>query len=283
MKRFKTALTAMMMLLLPIFAAAGDDNPWERKLPFENATINYTLNGTEQGTETLYIREYGKERATYHKAMNTMMGRTVQNDTVHIQTPDWMYTFDLVKKTGKKNVNPQKYMIEEYNKLSSAEKNQVMKNAQEMGTSISKGMGGTIEKNAEKILGYDCDRATMMGTIVSSIHQTGIPLKSDTTMMGISMKKEATEVNKGSIDSKFFQFPAGITPQADPEGDAMSRSMAQQTVSMLMDPEGAKKTMEMNPMLQKRGKKSAGQEDDPEISDEEMEQAMKAMKGMRNR
>ena len=41
----------------------------------------------------------------------------MQNDTVHIQTPDWMYTFDLVKKTGKKNVNPQKYMIEEYNKL----------------------------------------------------------------------------------------------------------------------------------------------------------------------
>jgi hypothetical protein len=283
MKRIKAVLAILAVLLLPILATAGSDNPWERKLPFENATINYALSGNEKGTETLYIREYGKERATYHKAMNTMMGRTVQNDTVHIQTPDWMYTFDLVKKTGKKTVNPQKYMIEEYNKLTSAERSQVTKNAQEMGTNISKGMGGKIEKNAEKILGYDCDRATVMGTTVFSIHETGIPLKTDTNMMGISMKKEATEVNKGSIDAKFFQFPAGITPQADPEGDAMSRSMAQQTMAMLKDPEGAKKATEMNPMLQQRVKKSGQQEDAPEISDEELEQAMKTMKGMQKK
>jgi hypothetical protein len=283
MIRIKTLLTIMAVLFLPIVATAGNDNPWERKLPFENATINYTLSGNEKGTETLYIREYGKETATYHKATNTMMGQTVQNDTVLIQNPDWMYSFDLVKKTGKKNVNPQKYMIEEYNKLTSAEKSQVMKNAQEMGTTMAKGMGGKIEKNAEKILGFDCDRATVMGTIVSSIHETGIPLKADTNMMGISMKKEATEVNKGSIEAKYFQFPAGITPQADPEGDAMSRSMAQQTVAMLKDPEGAKKATQMNPMLQKKGKKSGQQEDAPEISDEEMEQAMKALKGMQTK
>ena len=273
----------MAVLFLPILAAAGNDNPWERKLPFENATINYTLSGNEKGSETLYIREYGKETATYHKATNTMMGQTMQNDTVNIQTPDWMYTFDLVKKSGKKNVNPQKYMIEEYNKLTSAEKSQVMKNAQEMGVTMTKGMGGKIEKNAEKILGFDCDRVTVMGTTVSSIHETGIPLKSDTNMMGISMKKEATEVNKGSIDGKFFQFPAGITPQADPEGDAMSRSMAQQTVAMLKDPDGAKRATQMNPMLQRKGGKSGQQEDAPEISDEEMEQAMKALEGMQKK
>jgi hypothetical protein len=283
MTRIKAVLTVMAVLFLPIFATAGNDNPWERKLPFENATINYTLSGNEQGTETLYIRDYGKETATYHKTTTTMMGRTVQNDTVLIQTPDWMYTFDLVKKTGKKNVNPQKYMIEEYNKLSSAEKSQVMKNAQEMGTTMAKGMGGKIEKNVEKILGFDCDRATVMGTTVSSIHETGIPLKSDTNMMGISMKKEAKDVNKGSIDAKYFQHPAGITPQADPEGDDMSRSMAQQTVTMLKDPEGAKKAVRMNPMLQQKGKNSDQQDEAPEISDEEMEQAMKALKGMQKK
>jgi hypothetical protein len=283
MKQIKSFLTVMVVLFLPILAAAGDDNPWERKLPFESATIHYTLSGNETGTEILYIREYGKEKATYHKATNTMMGRTIQNDTINILTPDWIYTFDLLKKTGKKNVNPQKYMIEEYNKLSSAEKSQVMKNVQETGVTMTKGMGGKIEKNAEKILGYDCDRATVMGSTVSSIHETGIPLKTDTNMMGISMKKEATEVKKGSADAKFFQFPAGITPQADPEGEAMSRSMAQQTVAMLKDPEGTKKTMEMNPMLKQRGKKSGQQDDAPEVSDEEMEQAMKAMKGMQNK
>jgi len=274
MRRFSVILATMAMLFLSILTAAGAENPWERKLPFDNATISYTLSGSEKGTETLYIREYGKERATYHKSTNTVMGRTMEKDTVNIQTPDWMYTFDLTKKSGKKNVNPQKYMIEEYNKLSSAEKDQVMKNAQEMGLS----MGGKIEKNAEKILGFDCDRATVMGTTVSSIHETGIPLKTDTNMMGISMKKEATEVKKGPVDAKYFQFPAGITPQADPEGDSVSRSMAQQTVTMLKDPDAGKKVM--NPMMHRKGKQSGKQEDASEISDEEMEQAIKALKGM---
>jgi hypothetical protein len=274
MRRFSVILATMAMLFLSILTAAGAENPWERKLPFDNATISYTLSGSEKGTETLYIREYGKERATYHKSTNTVMGRTMEKDTVNIQTPDWMYTFDLTKKSGKKNVNPQKYMIEEYNKLSSAEKDQVMKNAQEMGLS----MGGKIEKNAEKILGFDCDRATVMGTTVSSIHETGIPLKTDTNMMGISMKKEATEVKKGPVDAKYFQFPAGITPQADPEGDSVSRSMAQQTVTMLKDPDAGKKVM--NPMMHQKGKQSGKQEEAAEISDEEMEQAMKVLKGM---
>ena len=78
---------------------------------------------------------------------------------------------------------------------------------------MTKGMGGKIEKNAEKILGYDCDRATVMGTTVSSIHRDRDSVEDQIPhMMGISMKKEATEVNKGSVDAKYFQFPAGITP-----------------------------------------------------------------------
>ena len=283
MKKIQTVLTIIAVLLLPFAAVASENNPWERKLPFEKATIQYTLSGTENGTEALYIRDYGKESATYHKGVNTMMGKSMQIDTINILNPDWMYTFDLVKKTGKKSVNPQKYMIEEYNKLSSAEKDQVMKNAKEMGVNVTSGMGGKLEINAEKILGYDCDRATVMGSTVYSIHETGIPLKIDTKIMGISMQKAATEVKKGSADAKYFELPAGITPQVDPEGDAMARSMAQQTMTMLKDPEGAKKMGQMNPMLRQKAGKNNAQDGSSEVSDEELEQAMKAMQRTRNK
>ena len=283
MKKMQTVLTIIAVLLLPLVAVAAENNPWERKLPFEKATIQYTLSGTENGTEALYIRDYGKESATYHKGVNTMMGRTIQSDTIRILTPDWMYTFDLVKKTGQKSVNPQKYMIEEYNKLSSAEKDQVMKNAKEMGLSMTSGMGGKLEMNAEKILGYDCDRATVMGSTVFSIHETGIPLRIDTAIGGISMHKTATEVKKGSVDARYFELPAGITPQVDPDGDAMARSMAQQTMAMLKNPEGVKNMGQMNPMLQKRGKKTGHQDDNSEVSDKELEKAMKAMQGEPNK
>ena len=87
MKRIKTVLTIMAVLFLPIFAAAGNDNPWERKLPFENATINYTLSGNEKGTETLYIREYGKETATYHKAIKHYDGAGPCRTTPSISRP----------------------------------------------------------------------------------------------------------------------------------------------------------------------------------------------------
>ena len=282
MKYIQSVLIIMVMVLLPLISVATDNNPFERKFPFEKATVQYTLSGTEKGTETLYIRNYGKETATYHKAVNTVMGRTIQTDTINITTPEWVYTFDLVKKTGKKSVNPMKYVVEEYNKLSSAEKDQVMKNAKEMGVTF--GIQGKREMTAEKILGYDCDRITLMGSTIYSIHEIGIPLKVDTAMMGISMQKVATEVNKGSVDAKYFEFPAGITPQPDPEGDAMAHSMAPQILAMVKDPESAKKAGPMNPMLlRKRGNQTTPQDADSKISDEELEKAMKAMQGEPNK
>ena len=46
----------------------GEDLPWEMKLPFKEATIHYELTGSEQGKETLYIKDYGKLRAKHHQS-----------------------------------------------------------------------------------------------------------------------------------------------------------------------------------------------------------------------
>jgi len=281
MKRIGTALALIMVLLLPLLAKAGDANPWERKLPFESATIQYILKGSEKGTETLYIRKHGKEMATYH-ASKTVMG--IRRNTVTIMTLDWLYNFDLEKKTGTKSVNPQKYMIEEYNKLSKAEQKQVMKNARNMGMSMTKGMNGKIEMNATKILGIDCDKATVMGSTVYSIHKTGIPLKSDTSIMGFSMKKEAVAIKKDPVDSKVFDFPAGIVPQEDPQADAMARSVAKQTIAMLKNPKGVSNGQPANPMMAP-GAPANGEQGSPPpgISNEKLEQAMKILKQMQNK
>ncbi len=266
-----------MVLLLPLLAQAGQNNPWERKLPFENATIKYTLSGSEKGTETLYIGKHGKEMATYHTTINAM-GK--QSNTVTIMTLDWLYTFDLQQKTGKKSANPRRYMLEEYNKLSKAEKEQVAKNAKNMGMSMTKGLNGSIEMNAAKILGYDCDKATVMGTTVYSIHQAGIPLKSDTSIMGFSMKKEATEIDTRPVDKKVFQFPAGIVPQEDPQADSIARTVAKRTIAMLKEPEGSRTGESANP---KMGSGSPGGGTPAGLSNEKLEQAMKMLKEMQKK
>ncbi len=272
----KKVMMLLMAMALPALALAGDQNPWDIKLPFKKATINYTISGMENGTETLYIRDYGKETAKYHKAEMNMMGMTKVNESIEFVDPEWIYIYDLQEQTGTKAVNPQKYMIEEYNKLTDAEKEQVIKNSRQIASGpMLGGMGGEIEEKATKILGYDCDRMSMMGTTVYAIHKAGLPLKTESNMMGMKMLIEATKIDKGEPPKKYFKHPEGITAVMDPDADAMARSMAKETMTMLKDPEAAEKASQHRPMMSPPRQ----QEMTPE-EQQQMEQAMEALKNI---
>ena len=263
----------VLLVLFPLCAVAADKSPWETKLPFKSATIQYTISGVENGNEVVYVREYGREIATYHTTKTTMMGMTMVNETVDIDTPEWSYQFDLTEKNGTKSVNPEKYMIEEYNKLSKADRKRVKENSEKMGLSIAEGFGGKIQQNAKKILGYSCDRAEMMGNVVYSIHGAGLPLLVETNMMGMNMKIEATSVDKGKVADSYFQFPRGIEPQFDPQSDAVAREMARQTIATLKDPDSAKKIVAPSIPGQQQQQMSPEEQ-------QEMQQAMEMLKGM---
>lgn len=266
----KGLVLVMLFLLLPSIVFAGGGNPWEKKLPFKKATITYSLGGMQEGTETLYIRDYGKETAAYTETTTKMMGMVMKTQEIEIVTPDFIYSFDLTEQSGVKSVNPQKYMIDEYNKLSKAEKKQVNKNAETTGVSMTEGLGGEIEKNATKILGYKCDKMTVMGSTIYMIHDTQIPLKTEVNMMGMKMQIVATDIKEGKVDASKFEHPEGIELVTDQQADAAARTMAKQTMDMLKDPEGAKpgalpsqQQQQLSPEEQK-----------------EMEQAMQALKGI---
>lgn len=268
--KWKGLLTMMMVLLLPGMVFAGSDSPWEKKLPFKKATIVYSLGGMQEGTETLYIRDYGKEMATYTETTTKMLGMTMKTQEIGITTPDYIYSYDLTEQTGLKSVNPQKYMIEEYNKLSKSEKKQVKKNSETMGISMTEGLGGEIEKNSSKILGYKCDKMTVMGSTIYMIHDTQIPLKTEVNMMGMKMQIVATEIKEGKVDASKFKHPEGIEVEIDQQADAAARTMAKETMVMLKDPEGVKPGAMQTQQQQQLS---------PE-EQKEMEQAMKALKGI---
>lgn len=230
----------VICLVAPIMAIAASDSPWEAKLPFESAAISYTLTGMQEGHESLYIRNYGRESATYRETTTTMMGITMLEKTVEIVTPEWIYSFDLTEQAGSKVVNPEKYMIEEYNQLTATEKKTVQANTEKMGMGAADAMGGTLEKNATKILGYNCDKMSLMGSIIYTISGTSIPLRTETDTMGMVMKSEATAFDKGASKASFFELPAGIIPEQYPEADAEAKAIAAETMEMLKDPEGVK-------------------------------------------
>ncbi len=233
---FIQLIALAFFLTSPALAAK---NPWDMKLPFKKATIKYTVSGSANGTETLYVSDYGKNRARYHKASQKIMFITTNTDEIEITTPDWIYTIDMTENSGTKVINPQKFMIEEYDKLSGSEKKLVNKNVEEMGRSALSSMGGQIEQNVEKILGFKCDRSSVSGSTVYTIHGTDIALKTETSMMGMSFATVATDIDKGSVDKNVFEPPAGISVVHDQQADDAARAMAKNTIDMLKSPDAA--------------------------------------------
>ena len=268
-----------LLFLAPVISSAETALPWEQKLPFENLTVNYELSGMEEGKETVYVKDYGQKVATYRTSVTSMLGMKTENDSVIIEDPDWIYSFNLTDMTGVKSANPLKYMKEEYEKLSNEDKQQIKINSEKFGGDITDGLGGEIEQKVEKMFGFDCDRVTMMGTTSYTIHNTPILLKLEANMMGITMSQVATSVEKGAIDESRFAFPEGITPVYDAQADEMARKMAKNSISWLKDPEAKMQDAVKMGMPQQTGD---GEYQPSQEEQEMMKQAEEAMKGLKD-
>ena len=277
MKNINLLWVVAALLTLPVRAFAGNEMLWEKQLPFKDATIHYVIKGMEEGKETLYIRDGGRERATYRETVVNSMGMKTAHSTVTIKNPDFLYSYDLHKQTGFKAINPQKYMIEEYNKLPPAEQEKVRDNAKKMGAAYSEGMGGTIQQNALEILGYSCDKVEIMGgSATYLIHDTDITLKTEMNIMGMNLTMVAEAVEKGRVDDKYFQHPQGITAEVNSQSDETAKNMATQAMAMLKDPESAKNARTIVPKAISGGKKQLSKEEKEEMM-QQMEQVMKGM------
>jgi hypothetical protein len=177
-------------------------------------------------------------------------------------------------------------MIEEYAKLSSAEKKKVTENAKKMGTvfaeAMADGMGGEamdvkIQPNAVEILGYSCDKVDVMGGATYLLHDTDILLKSEMSMLGMKMEMVATSVQEGKVDDKYFQHPEGIIAEMDAEAETMVREMATQVVAMLKDPENIPQG-EAQPMRFMGNTEGMSEED--KLMMQQAEKMMQNLKGM---
>lgn len=219
---------------------ADNELVWEKQLPFKDAIIHYVISGMEEGTETLYVRNNGKERAIYRETVSNMMGTKTTNSTIIIKNPDFIYSYDLLKQQGFKAVNPHKYMLEEYNKLLPVEQEKVRESAKKMGAAYTERMGGTLQPSALDILGYSCDKVEMTDGFASFlIHDTDVSLKTEMNVMGMSLTIAANAVDKGDVDDKFFEHPPEIIADVNTQSDEIAKNMASQAIAILKDPESA--------------------------------------------
>lgn len=229
----KKSLSVLIVLLFATSSFALE-NPWDKKLPFKSATIDYTVAGTMSGEKTVYIKDYGRTTAEYCNTSMEMFGRTQQQKEIIITTPDWVYTLDMVGNTGIKQANPKKFMIREFNSLSKTEQGKVAENAEKFGISTIEGMDGNLQKNAANIMGYECDKVSLMGTIVYTIAGTDLPLKIEGNTMGIKINQVATQIKKGSVPPSKFGLALNIDFVHDKQADLMMQAQAEDVIHSLL-------------------------------------------------
>ncbi len=273
MKSSLRCLNLLLFLLAVPWMAGADESPWQKKLPFKEAVIIYELSGMENGEEVLYIRDWGRQTARHRTTATTVLGIKQVSRSIEIVTPEWLYSFDLQEETGTKSINPRKLMLDEYQKLSAADRKKVDENAQNTAVMFMGTVQGSVEPNAKEILGYACDRTAGLDTTVYFIHDTPISLYTESNIVGISVKSVATSVEKKAVDEQFFQIPEHIVPQPDPEADRLAAIMAEQTIAALKDPAGFK---QKNQGL--LGLPPGEQPDIPEEDQMQMEEAMETLK-----
>jgi len=262
MKKRCLLAVPMIFFSLSTVVRAGD-LPWEMKLPFKQATIRYELKGTQQGTETLYVKEFGKIRAKHHKASTTMMGMTNKSETIEITDSDWVTTYNVIEKSGEKITNPTKLYIAEYNKFNVEEKRNFEKNSKELGASMMGKFGGTIKQNSAKVLGYDCDVTTVNGmSTVYLMHGSDIPLRSEVSVMGMANSINAIAVDtNATVPDSAFMPPAGITASFNQESETIIAGTIQNIMDTLKRPDGAKAMQQMgSPMMPAGALQSQGME-----------------------
>lgn len=227
-------LCLILSLVLPAVLLAGP-HPWERKLPFKQATIHYSISGSETGSQTLYIKDQGKYTSQHKKSATRMFGMSQpEQETLEIKTPEWVYSVDLKARTASQSVNPEVFMIEEFGRLSAAEQKKALANAEKFGRSTLNSLGGEVQRKAATLLGYPCDVVRVMGTENYSIADSDITLKTVVSMMGMNTRIEATRIDTGSVPEDKFRVPAGIPVTRTTEGDALMRDNARMAVQMLV-------------------------------------------------
>ena len=273
MKKF--AFITAFVLCMTAGLAGAKDSPWETRLPFKKGTIQYNITGSQKGTETLYIKDYGRTTARHSSVSMTLFGMTQTTKEIEITTPEWVFNVDLTEQTCEKSVNPTKYMTDEFNKLSKKDQKKVIKNSQKMGTQMIEGMNGSVQVKGAKVLGYPCDVVTVMGAKTYCFTGTSIVLKSEADMMGMKITSTPTDIQKGTPGSTHFQVPQGIQVHHNTQADEMAKEMARATIQQLLG--NTAPAAQAN--QQQRFKAIQGDmEDNPEENTPDMQQMMEMMK-----
>lgn len=215
--------TVLFLTLSAFTMTAGAAKAAEppKPYPFKSAIVTYKISGSLQnGSETLYIDDYGRKTRTERSTTMTLMGMAEKDNTLEIDDGKYRYVIDLAEKTGTKMPSASRMAQEMLEKMSPEQK----KAMEEIGMEIVKGLSGKEDFKPigkGKVIGKECEIYEIMG--MKTWQWKNLVLKMEGPSLG-NMLQEATELKVDCpIPAGSFKPPAGIkiievTPPTGPEG-----------------------------------------------------------------
>ncbi len=176
-----------------------------QRFAIKSGHVTYKITGNTTGTKSLWWDDFGhrtrEEENTVTVTRVLGMRSETQTNTVNITQGNRYWSVNPDEETGQKGEIPYMWDYEEYNQLSEDERKQ-------MEEDILASFGGSVV-GTEKIMGYMCDIVNVMGTR-SWIHK-GVLLKSEATVMGITMNQIATGFEPCiNVAPSLFEPPSDI-------------------------------------------------------------------------
>lgn len=168
----------------------------------KEARVVYALSGTRTGTKTLTFSDYGSRTRQETHATTTVMGRTLQDDSVVYTDAEWIYTLDLKTNKATKQRNPLGKDV-----VNRDDTSRTFKTPEE----YVRAMGG--ERNGDdEVLGHRCDIWDIKPfSTKACVTKEGILLWTEAKLGGVAVKEVAAEVTIGSLPKEATALPEGIT------------------------------------------------------------------------
>lgn len=183
------------------------------------ATITYTIEGTQNGTETLYFDNWGSREAKHTTSVANVGDTEVESKTISILDGGWLYTADLNKKSGLKMPNTLNEMLSSLPE--GLEQNQVT-------AKIMEKLGGE-QQGTDEILGKTCQVWEAKNMNSTLCIWKGIPLRTHITMGDLYATIEATKVDEeSSIPESKFTIPDDVQLYDHAQLKEMLKNMKQQ-------------------------------------------------------
>jgi len=173
--------------------------------PFEKATLTYAVTGAQQGTQTIYIKDYGRITAQHYEATVPSRQGTQQINVSTFTDPQWIYTYDFASKQGTRSPNEQaEAAASAKSGLDFFEKMTVARGGKRAGTDSFNGTACTVWEmggNTGTRLCLD-DRMVMQY------------MRTSTDMMQGNVELQSAQV--GTVDESRFQRPEAAYRDVDP-------------------------------------------------------------------